>query len=165
MLAGPHFGGGGNVNFEELNVISVKKMHQREWWDRAFSKSCTNLTTLIYSPPFLLMLTYGPKHENIKVHAADLDIERFCSKWYRWPLDGPNTGKNRLQRLKSKLQVSLMAYWIMPLLAGDIRSGHLMSSYRVGQNLVTILFFIITLKPVNINRQIKSVMIAEFMEI
>ena len=29
-------------------------------WDRAFSKSCTKRTTLIYSPPFPPLLTYGP---------------------------------------------------------------------------------------------------------
>ena len=31
----------------------------------------------MYSPPFPLMLTYGPKHENFKADAADLDIDRF----------------------------------------------------------------------------------------
>ena len=34
----------------------------------------------MYSPPFPLMLTYGPKHENFKVDAADLDIDRFRKK-------------------------------------------------------------------------------------
>ena len=32
---------------------------------------------LIYSSPLPLMLTHGPKHENFKEDAADLDIDRF----------------------------------------------------------------------------------------
>ena len=31
----------------------------------------------MYSPPFLQMLKYGPKHEYSKADAADLDIYRL----------------------------------------------------------------------------------------
>ena len=34
-------------------------------------------TGSIVRSPFPLMLTYGPKHENFKADAADLDIDRF----------------------------------------------------------------------------------------
>ena len=61
----------------------------------------------MYSPPFPLMLTYGPKHENFKADAADLDIDRFHYEWYRWASNGPNNGKNRLHCQKSKLRFFL----------------------------------------------------------
>ena len=62
----------------------------------------------MYGPLSALMLTYGPKHENFKTDAAGLDIDRFCMvldiEWYRWASNGPNNGKHRVQRQKSKLR-------------------------------------------------------------
>ena len=54
----------------------------------------------LYSPPFPLMLTYGPKHEKFKADAADLDIDRFCYEGYRRAPNEPNNGKNRAQLQK-----------------------------------------------------------------
>ena len=58
----------------------------------------------MHGPPLPLMLTYGAKHENFKADAADLDIVRFRKKWYRWASNGPNDGKKRVQRPKTKLR-------------------------------------------------------------
>ena len=68
--------------FEKIEILmilswSALKTASDKGWDWAFSKSCTNRTTLMYSPSVPLMLTYIPKHENFKADVADLDIYRF----------------------------------------------------------------------------------------
>ena len=55
----------------------------------------------MYSLPFLLILTYGPKHENFKADAAALDIDRFAKNGHQMD---EIMEKNWVQCQKSKLQ-------------------------------------------------------------
>ena len=60
-----------NVNFDELIVISVQACMEQGGETVCFRKSCTNRTTMMYSPLLLPLLAYGPKHENFKAYKAD----------------------------------------------------------------------------------------------
>ena len=92
-----------------------------------FSKSYSNRTTLVYSPPFPLMLTYGPRHENLRVVVADLDADfaKYGSDGYQMDRI---MEKSRLQSQKSKPQFldGLMLTYLT-----EIHSFHMLSKSSV----------------------------------
>ena len=75
------------------------------WVRPCISKSCTNRTTPIYSLPFPLMLT----DQNTKTSKSMRQIQMLIDFAKNgidggWASNGPNNGKNRVQRQKSKLR-------------------------------------------------------------